>query len=103
VLTIPLAIVAVLACAAVTYALRAFPFLLFSAGTMPRALRVAGRFLPLLVTAALLVWSLKASHFSPPALASLAVTAVLHIWKRNSLLSIFSGTALYMVLLRVLG
>ena len=30
-------------------------------------------------------------------------TAMLHLWKRNSLLSIFGGTALYMVLLRTIG
>ena len=30
--------------------------------------------------------------------AALAVTVGLHLWRRNSLLSIFAGTALYMVL-----
>jgi branched-subunit amino acid transport protein AzlD len=33
-----------------------------------------------------------------PLIAAALCTAVLHIWKRNALISIFGGTALYMVL-----
>jgi branched-subunit amino acid transport protein AzlD len=32
------------------------------------------------------------------AIISITVTAVLHIWKGNAMLSIFGGTILYMVL-----
>jgi branched-subunit amino acid transport protein AzlD len=32
-----------------------------------------------------------------------AAVVLLHIWKRNTLLSILGGTALYMVLIRLLG
>ena len=34
-------------------------------------------------------------------LAASVFTALVHVWKRNTLLSIVGGTALYMVLLRV--
>ena len=34
--------------------------------------------------------------------AAALATAVLHVWKRNALISIFCGTALYMVLLNFL-
>ncbi|MEN6499152.1 MAG: AzlD domain-containing protein, partial [Rectinema sp.] len=37
-----------------------------------------------------------------PALVAGALTALLHFWKRNVLLSIVGGTALYMALIRVL-
>lgn len=37
-----------------------------------------------------------------PALLAAAFTALVHLWKRNSLISIFGGTALYMILLRIL-
>jgi branched-subunit amino acid transport protein AzlD len=37
-----------------------------------------------------------------PVLLCAAATAGLHLWKRNSLLSIFGGTALYMILLHAL-
>ena len=38
-----------------------------------------------------------------PALAAAALTAIVHLWRRNPLISIFGGTAVYMVLLRVVG
>jgi branched-subunit amino acid transport protein AzlD len=36
-----------------------------------------------------------------PVAAAAVLTAVIHIWKRNTLLSISGGTALYMVLIRI--
>jgi branched-subunit amino acid transport protein AzlD len=38
------------------------------------------------------------SDFALPTLWAAAVTILLHLWKRNVLLSIFSGTALFMLL-----
>ena len=35
-------------------------------------------------------------------LAASVFTALIHLWKNNALLSIFGGTALYMILLRVI-
>jgi branched-subunit amino acid transport protein AzlD len=40
------------------------------------------------------------SDFTLPTLLAAAVTVLLHLWKRNVLLSIFSGTALFMLLQR---
>ena len=37
-----------------------------------------------------------------PLAAAALLTAALHIWKRNALVSIFGGTALYMVLLGII-
>jgi branched-subunit amino acid transport protein AzlD len=37
-----------------------------------------------------------------PVLIAAGVTAALHLWKRNSLISIFGGTALYMLLIFLL-
>lgn len=42
---------------------------------------------------------MKAPHGLPEAIA-VAVTAGLHVWKRNNLLSIGAGTILYMVLIQ---
>ena len=36
-----------------------------------------------------------------PILAASALTVLVHLWKRNPLLSIFGGTALYMILERI--
>ena len=37
-----------------------------------------------------------------PALAAAVFTALVHLWRRNPLISIFGGTALFMVLTRIL-
>ena len=42
---------------------------------------------------------MDAPHGLPEAIA-VAVTAGLHVWKRNNLLSIGAGTILYMVLIQ---
>jgi branched-subunit amino acid transport protein AzlD len=41
-------------------------------------------------------------HTSIPVLTAAAITALLHLWKRNTLLSILGGTLVYMILSRVL-
>lgn len=43
---------------------------------------------------------LSGSHGLPEAIA-VAVTAGLHLWKRNTLVSILVGTAVYMLLVQV--
>ena len=39
---------------------------------------------------------------SVPALTAAAFTALVHLWRRNPLISIFGGTALYMILERIM-
>ena len=85
---------------AVTYSLRAFPFLLLGKrGEMSPVISYLGKMLPYAVMAALVVYCLKdlREGLTP---AVLVVTAV-HLWKRNTVLSIFVGTVCYMVLIRV--
>jgi branched-subunit amino acid transport protein AzlD len=38
-----------------------------------------------------------------PAIIAAAFTALVHLWKRNPLISIFGGTAVYMVLERLIA
>jgi branched-subunit amino acid transport protein AzlD len=38
-----------------------------------------------------------------PVLTASLFTALVHLWKRNSLLSILGGTAVYMILTKVAG
>ena len=64
-----------------------------------------GKVLTPAVIGMLVVYCLKATpvmdapHGLPEAIA-VAVTAGLHVWKRNNLLSIGAGTILYMVLIQ---
>lgn len=105
-MTHDLAIVAV--AALVTLLIRALPFALFSRGNPPRVITYLGRVLPATVMAILVVYCLKGVSFGTlsgfaPALIAVAATAALHAFKRSTLLSIACGTAVYMLLIRVIG
>ncbi len=94
--------------ALVTMATRFLPFLLFGGGKKtPDILVYLGKVLPYAIMGMLVVYCLKDVAFLaypygiPEILGCLAV-AVLHIIKRNSLLSIGVGTAFYMVLVQLI-
>lgn len=99
-----LAIIAVMA--AITFAIRAFPFLCFGRNAPPQWLLYLGGVLPPAIIAMLVVYCFRntpiatAPHGLPELIASVAVIA-LHVWKRSNLLSILAGTALYMFLVQV--
>lgn len=104
------AFIAVVIIALVIFLERAFPFLLFSRKNPPAIIRFIEKYIPPMVMSCLLIYCLKDISFTKicgtngfiPYLSGVVVTIVLHIWKRNSLLSIFGGTALYMILIRVI-
>lgn len=102
-----IAAISVFLSGAVIFLERAFPFLLFSKKKPPKVISFIERFIPPMVIAALLVYCLKdislssAENFLPSMLA-LILTIILHVWKKNALISIFSGTILYMFLLKIL-
>ena len=85
---------------------RFLPFLLFPAGKpAPEYIRYLGRILPSAVFGLLVVYCLKnVNLFSGsrgiPEFISIAVVAVLHMWKRQMLLSIAGGTICYMLLVQ---
>jgi len=96
----------ILVIAAITFALRAAPFLLFSkTGKTPKVITYLGNALPPAVMGMLIVYCLKnvsvlKAPFGIPELLAVAAVAVLHIWRRNNLLSILGGTVFYMVLIQ---
>lgn len=100
------AILAVAIAAAVTIALRALPFIIFGRGKdTPALLTYLGKVLPCAIMGMLVVFCLKRTKFSSlagflPALIASIVVIVLHAWKRNTLLSIILGTAVYMFLVQ---
>ena len=93
--------------AAVTCALRFLPFVIFPADRKtPKVFEYLGTVLPGAIMGMLVVYCLKGItplHFpyALPELISCAVVALLHIWKRNTLLSIGGGTVCYMLLVQV--
>lgn len=97
----------ILVSAIVTFFTRVFPFLLFGKGEkMSPALTFIGRTLPLSVIAVLIVYCLKDALFISfsalwPQLIGVLATVLLHLWKRNNLISIAGGTIIYMILIRL--
>ena len=102
------AIAVVAICAVVTVALRALPFVCFGGKKgVPRIVAALGETLPPAIMAALVVYCLKSVPFGTfgdgarQLIAAAAVVVALHLWKKNTLLSISVGTALYMLLIRL--
>ena len=94
--------------ALVTMATRFLPFLIFRNGAKtPEIVVYLGKVLPFAIMGMLVVYCLKdvdvlSYPYGTPELLGCAVVAVLHFWKRNTLLSIGAGTAFYMVLIQFL-
>lgn len=96
----------ILTVAVTTFATRVIPFLIFPKGKeIPRVVQYLGKVLTPAVIGMLVVYCLKevsliAAPHGIPELLAVAVTVGLHVWKRNNLLSIGTGTILYMVLVQ---
>ena len=92
---------------AVTIIFRELPFLIFTGKSVPKTVTYLGNVLPMAVMIILVIYCIRDTAFTAaasfvPQLAALAVTAGIHIWKRKTSLSIILGTAVYMILIRIL-
>lgn len=92
--------------AIVTALLRFLPFILFDHGDrLPKWVSYLGKVLPPAVMSMLLVYCLRGIDITVynhgiPELICVGVTVLLHIWKRNTLLSIGVSTVLYMIIIQ---
>ena len=90
----------------VTAATRFLPFLIFRKGQKtPELIIYLGKVLPYAIMGMLVVYCLKdaswlAYPYGIPELIGCVAVAALHIWRRNTLLSIGVGTVLYMLLVQ---
>ena len=101
----PVAVIGVVA--VVTWALRAFPFLLFGNRPLPKVVRYLGKALPPAIMTVLVFYCLRDTAFgrSPygiPELAACALVVILQVVRKNMYLSIIAGTVCYMILIRVI-
>lgn len=92
--------------ALVTIALRFIPFLIFGNRETPKYISYLGRVLPFAIMGMLVVYCLRntdltAMPFGIPEIISCALVVGLHLWKKNTLLSILGGTVCYMVLVQM--
>lgn len=99
-------IITIGAVVAATLLTRFLPFLIFPAGRpTPKYIQYLGKYLAPAVFGMLVVYCLRNVNFlvAPhglPELIGVAVTAVLHLWRRQMLLSIAGGTVCYMLLVQ---
>ena len=100
-----IAMIAVIAL--VTAALRFLPFFIFRGNRQtPKYIEYLGKVLPYAIMGMLVVYCLKGVTFTSlenwlPYLVATALVVLVHLWKRNTLLSIISGTVCYMVLVQL--
>ena len=86
---------------------RFLPFLLFPDNKpVPKVIEYLGRALPAAMMGLLVVYCLRnmdfagSAHALPEIIAS-AIVVGLHVWRRNTLLSIIAGTVAYMLLVQI--
>jgi len=93
--------------ALVTMATRFLPFLVFGNNRKtPDIIVYLGKVLPYAIMGMLVVYCMKdvsflTAPYGIPELLGCAAVAILHLWKRNTLLSIGVGTVFYMVLVQL--
>lgn len=97
----------ILAVALTTFATRVTPFLIFPKGKkIPDTVQYLGKVLTPAVIGMLVIYCLKGTEvmavpYGIPEAAAVLTVIILHVWKRNNLLSIGAGTVLYMFLIQV--
>lgn len=97
----------VIVIAIATAATRFLPFLIFGGKKEPpKLITYLGKVLPCAIMGMLVVYCMKdvaflAYPYGIPELLGCLIVAILHIWKRNSLLSIGVGTVGYMLLVQM--
>ena len=105
-MTLTQRLLTILLCIAATQLTRFLPFAAFAGRQTPRFVRYLGKALPAALFGMLVVYCLKnvtplaGSHGLPELLALVCLTA-LHLWRRNTLLSIAGGTVCYMLLVQL--
>ncbi len=102
------AFITILSVAAGVMVTRFLPFLLLSGKRkMPKRIENLKELIPPAMMGLLVVYCLKDVNFTAPPfgiaeIVSVAVVAALHMWKGNSLLSIFGGVGVYMIFMQVI-
>lgn len=106
-MTLPQALITIGAVVLGTMVTRFLPFLIFPASKpTPKYIQYLGKVLPFSVIGLLVIYCFKnvsvlAYPHGLPELLAIAVTAALHLWKKNMLLSIAGGTVCYMLLVQL--
>lgn len=102
-------IITIIILAVITFMTRALPFLVFPAGKpTPKYIQYLGKALPLAVFGMLVVYCLKDVQWLEgmhgiPEVLGIAAVVLMHLWRRQLFLSMAVGTAVYMILIRLIA
>lgn len=94
--------------AGVTFLTRVIPFILWgNKNELPSLIHYLGNVLPYAMMGLLVIYCLRntavlSAPYGIPELIAVSAVVGLHCWKRNNLISILGGTALYMLLVQVI-
>lgn len=105
-MTFPQQVITIALCVLGTVATRFLPFLVFAGKRKtPDIVQYLGKALPSAIFAMLVVYCLRntdvTAHFALPELLAVTATVLIHLWKRQMLLSIAGGTTVYMLLVQL--
>ncbi|TYB33389.1 MAG: branched-chain amino acid ABC transporter [Flexistipes sinusarabici] len=95
---------AIFLCAVFTFLTRILAFLVFSQIKPNPTMDYLKRHLPVMIMTILIFYSLSGTNWDHtkgiPEISAIALSALLHLKKKNALLSIFLSTAFYMILIQ---
>ena len=99
-------LLAIFISACCVFFLRALPFIAFSKKDLPLWLEKLGKTLPSAIMAVLIIYCLKDIPgewiiIGIPKLIAILIVAITYLYKKNTFVSIFLGTASYMLLLQL--
>ncbi len=100
-------LVIILVVSVCTFLTRVFPFVIFrKQQEISPVIKYLGTILPMAVMGILVVYCLKGMNFFSvnsflPSIIAVGTVVVIHVWKRNNLISIGIGTLTYMILLQL--
>ncbi|MDI9519334.1 MAG: AzlD domain-containing protein [Bacillota bacterium] len=97
--------VVILLVSLITIFLRFLPFMLFKNGKLPKTIEKIGDSLPSTIMILLVIYCVKninifTYNYGLPELIAVSIVVLIHLYKRNMLLSIFLGTITYMFLIQ---
>jgi len=101
-------LIGILIAALVTFATRLAPFVFFGKNKQtPPYIHYIGTYLPPAIMAMLVIYSLRhlsflTFPFGIPEFLGVLIVVGLHLWKRNTLLSILGGTVAYMLMVQII-
>lgn len=92
----------------ITFLIRISTFLLFRKREMPTSIKYVANTLPLAIMPTLVIYCIRETVWTDyrsvvPTFVAILVTACIHLWKKNFILSLIIGTATFMILIRALA